>query len=162
MQSTDDKESVLRQYAPLIARTANSFEADLSLREDLIQEISLAVWKALESFQGQADIKTFIARVAHNQAVNHVVKESRRQDKPTHETFEINGEDKSSKNQEFALDFISALRKLRVGYRQVIMLQLEGFSYAEIANIIGISEANVAQRASRGKQQLEQLINRRS
>jgi len=43
-------ETIVSEYGPLISRIASSYEADPSLREDLMQQIFLAVWQALPSW----------------------------------------------------------------------------------------------------------------
>ncbi|MDC2888680.1 RNA polymerase sigma factor [Psychrosphaera sp. 1_MG-2023] len=157
-----DIATLLKEHAPLMARVATTYEADESLREDLIQDMSLAVWRALESFRGEANIKTFIARIAHNRAVDHVLKETRRHDRHNlDEPLESISSSVTSNKQDIEIDLMTALRKLAIGYRQVIALQLEGFNQAEIGIALGLTEANVAQRARRGRAQLEQILNRR-
>ena len=88
MKETIQIEKLLSEYAPLMARIAATFEANKSLQDELIQEMSLAVWRAFEGaskdsgsgFRGEASVKTFVAKVAHNKAVDHVIKEQRRQE----------------------------------------------------------------------------------
>jgi RNA polymerase sigma factor (sigma-70 family) len=161
VNQTADITQLLNDYAPLLARIATTYEADPGLRQDLIQDMSLAVWRALDSFRGEANLKTFVARIAHNRAVDHVLKETRRQDRHyLHEPLETLISANPGQQQEAALDLMTALRKLSIGYRQVLALQLEGFSQSEIGQALGLSEANVAQRSRRARLQLEQLLNR--
>ena len=81
--------TLLNEYAPLLARVAATYEINQALQDELIQEMSLAVWRAFENndsssdaaFRGDASIKTYIARIAHNKAVDHVIKEQNRKKK---------------------------------------------------------------------------------
>src|SRR5687767_15328762 len=69
---TDDAfERVLREYGPALRRLAASWERDPAAQEDLLQEILLALWRALPRFRGDASEKTFVFRVAHNRALTH-------------------------------------------------------------------------------------------
>ena len=70
-------ERIVADYGPLISRIAMSYEADPSLREDLTQQIFLAVWQALPSYRADASLKTFIARVAQNRSISFVTKQVR-------------------------------------------------------------------------------------
>ncbi len=158
---TNSKEfsRILSKYAPLVARVAATYEADAMHRQDLIQDISLALWRALETFRGDASLKTFIAKVAHNRAVDHVLKETRRHDRlqcdeSLHEVLSSGHND----TQDKALDLMTAMRRLNVRYRQVIALQLEGFTHGEIAQTLGLSEAAVSQRAHRARHELETIM----
>lgn len=161
VSSTLDIESLLVEHGPLIGRVAATYEAVPAIRDELIQEIALAVWRALESFRGDASLKTFIAKVAHNRCVDHVLKESKRQETPSEiMAMERSDEARPAAMMDAAFDLMTALRQLNLNYRQVMALQLEGFSHREIGEALGIEEAAVSQRASRARQQLEQIMKR--
>jgi len=156
-------QSVLQEFTPLLSRIAASYEFDASLQEDLLQDISLAVWRALGSFRGDAKLKTFVAKIAHNRCIDHVIKQKSTSGKwvELDERDVIdkqNVADSIQQKRDASLDLLSALHKLAIANRQVITMQLEGFSYLEIANVLGISEAAVTKRAARAKQQLEQWL----
>ncbi|AUL74729.1 RNA polymerase subunit sigma-70 [Pseudoalteromonas sp. 13-15] len=159
MEKRDHIHEILLQYAPLMARIAATHEADQALREDLLQDISLAVWHAVENFRGDSSMKTFIARVAHNRAVDHVLKETRRQDRHnlSDPLLDLVSTD-SHQHSDNTYDLMTAMRQLPLKFRQVISLQLEGFNQAEIAHTLGLNEANVAKRASRARVQLQKLM----
>jgi len=159
VEKRDHIHEILLQYAPLMARIAATHEADQALREDLLQDISLAVWHAVENFRGDSSMKTFIAKVAHNRAVDHVLKETRRQDRHnlSDPLLDLVSTD-SHQHSDNTYDLMTAMRRLPLKFRQVISLQLEGFNQAEIAHTLGLNEANVAKRASRARVQLQKLM----
>ena len=171
MKDTIQIEKLLSEYAPLMARIAATFEANKSLQDELIQEMSLAVWRAFDGtsesrergFRGESSVKTFVAKVAHNKAVDHVIKEQRRQEFAHDGEFDSSHTISASSSreailQENAMDLMTGLRQLEIKYRQVLVLMLEGFSQLEIANMLGINESAVAKRASRARQQLTQIM----
>lgn len=163
MDCATNIQSVLQEFTPLLSRIAASYEFDASLQEDLLQDISLAVWRALGSFRGDAKLKTFVAKIAHNRCIDHVIKQKSTSGKwvELDERDVIdkqNVADSIQQKRDASLDLLSALHKLAIANRQVITMQLEGFSYLEIANVLGISEAAVTKRAARAKQQLEQWL----
>ena len=53
---------------------------------------------------------------------------------------------------------VGAVRRLPLAYAQVVTLTLEGLSYAEIADVLGISETNVGARLTRARQMLRELL----
>jgi RNA polymerase sigma-70 factor (ECF subfamily) len=157
----NDVDEVIRQYGPALARLAASYEHDRALREELLQEIFLALFSALPRLREPAKLKTFVFRVAHNRAVSHVQVRVREKtaavatdqiaaDAPGHEQTLIAGE-RSAK-------LLAAIRELTLPYRQVITLLLEDFTYPEIAEALGISESNVGIRINRAKQQLKEAL----
>ena len=93
-------EALLAEHGAMLRRIASAYEADRERRRELEQDILLAVWRALPKHRGEAPLRAFIARVAHNRAITHVTREAaepRRQqlddeapsDAPTpHETAE--------------------------------------------------------------------------
>lgn len=155
---------LLKDFAPLIARVAATYERDSALQEDLIQDISLVIWRALDSneeqFRGESSLKTYIAKIAHNRAVDHVIKEQRTQNDSQEYDESSDAFSPPDSKHEQALDLMTGLHKLKLSYRQVIALQLEGFTFGEIAATLGLNEDAVAQRASRARQQLVRLMNR--
>lgn len=151
--------AVLREYGPMLSRLTTSYEADPALREDLLQDIAFAIWKALPSFRKQASLKTFVARVAHNRAVDHVIKRQRITDRYALDE----NQHPLAKSQAQALperiDLATAIRRLPLGHRQCMELMLEGFTHAEIGDALGLEENTVTQRLSRGRTRLKALLN---
>jgi RNA polymerase sigma factor (sigma-70 family) len=53
---------------------------------------------------------------------------------------------------------LDAVQRLPVNQRQVVTLMLEGLSYADIADVLGLTETNVGARLTRARQTLRQLL----
>lgn len=137
-----------------------SYEADAQLREDLLQDVVLCLWQALPAFRAESSLKTFVARVAHNRAVDHVLKRQRIRDRPDSNSDPI--ELVPARNHQLSdrIDLTAALRRLPLPYRQCVELMLEGFTHAEIATTLGLAENTVSQRLVRGRQQLKRLLSK--
>lgn len=156
-------EQIVGDYGPLISRIAMSYEADPALREDLVQQILLAVWQALPSYRADASLKTFIARIAQNRAISFVAKQVRQG--PTAEMPELVESDQPDPEQS-AIEaserkmLLEATRRLPLPQREVIILVLEGFSYAEIADMLSIAPNALALRLSRAKASLKKMLER--
>lgn len=154
-----DFRQVVDRFGPMLSRVALSYEADTALREDLFQEILLSVWKALPSFSGRASLKTFVARVAHNRAVDHVMQRQRILDRVSGG----NPDDLSPASAHTLPeqhDLAAAIRNLPLAYRQCIELMLEGFTHAEIGEALGLAENTVSQRLARGRRQLKNRLSK--
>lgn len=156
-----DFENLLHEHAGLLARIAASYEADPSLRDDLLQDIALALWRALPAWRGEASLKTFVARVAHNRAATHSA---------GHRRWSTNGEvpeqwrdqapgpeDRAGADQR-RLRLQAAVRALPIGLRQAVTLALEDFDHAEIAEALGISVSNVGVRLHRARDALKRRL----
>jgi RNA polymerase sigma-70 factor (ECF subfamily) len=152
--------SLLAANGPALSRLAGSYTRSTSDRDDLLQEIAMAIWKALPSFRGESSERTFIFRVAHNRALTHLA-----QRRPSAELDEANEVSDPRPNPERGFSegqqqarLLNAIHRLPIGYRQVITLALEEMSYDEIAEVLGISESNVGARLSRARQLLREML----
>lgn len=134
-------------------------------RDDLLQEIAMALWRALPSFRGDCSERTFVFRIAHNRCITHL---SRRRVTVSLEESELEVEDPSA-TAETALaeeqdrqGLLAAIRELPAIHREVLVLALEGMEYREIADVVGISESNVGVRLNRARERLRKLLKDRS
>ncbi len=156
-------ETIVADYGPLISRIASSYEADPSLREDLTQQILLAVWQALPTWRADASLKTFIARVAQNRSISFVTRQVRLgpvAELPERiETDAPNPEEQVMKMNEREM-LMEATRRLPLPQRQVIVLVLEGFTYSEISAMLDIPANALALRLSRAKAALKSMLER--
>jgi len=157
---TKTYEQLLRAHGPGMLRVAASYTRTPSERDDLYQDIALALWRAMPSFRGEASLRTFAYRVAHNRGVTY---STRRRPTPVQadETHLVS----ATPCPEQHLDRVTArkqlqdaVRTLPVGQRQVLTLALEGFRQTEIAEIVGITPTNVSVRLSRARKRLKKIL----
>ena len=159
---------ILSEYGAAISRLTFSYEAVPSVREELVQEIALAIWQALAHFRGDCSERTFVYRIAHNRGLTHV---GRR--RPPHQPLEDLEESEQPVDPRPHLEeqvartdqrarLMSAIQSLPVTHRQMIVLALEGLSHAEIAEVMGITENNVAVRLTRIRKALKDALGERS
>ena len=72
-----DAELILERYRAALHRLAWSYASDPQEVQDLLQEICIALWKALRNFRGEASEKTYVYRIAHNVAFKFVTSKRR-------------------------------------------------------------------------------------
>lgn len=154
-------DGLLREHAGLLARIAASYEADPALRDDLLQNMALALWRALPSWRGEAPLRAFVARVAHNRGATHVLEQMRRP--ATSELREEwaeprHGPDGHAELEQQRARLEHAVRQLPLSLRQAVTLALEGFSHAEIAQTLGITANSVGVRLNRAKAALKKEL----
>ena len=135
----------------MLDRLPVGYEGDPDKRRDLRQEIHLQLWRSFAAFDGRCSLKTWTLRVAHNTAASYVVRERRRNAKLiSFEEFERTLE---SVEQPRDMEREKALREvqqliltLRPLDRQIIISYLEGMDAASIADITGLTAANIAMK----------------
>lgn len=62
-------------------RLARAYELDAEVRQDLLQEIHLQLWRSFAQFDGRCSMRTWVYRVAHNVATGHVIRQRRIRDR---------------------------------------------------------------------------------
>lgn len=156
-QSRDSLFQVIhREHAGMIMRTARAFTQDAADTADLCQEILFSLWEALPQFQGRAKLSTYVYRVAHRCALNW--KRSRQRYTRKIDLYAVEpladaGANESENDPRLAWLF-ARIHELPAVDRSVILLSLDRLSYEEIADITGLTVANVGVRLHRIKQNL--------
>jgi RNA polymerase sigma-70 factor, ECF subfamily len=159
-------------YGLLYRLTENAEEA-----RDLTQETFLRAFQSIGHFRGESDLRTWIYRIAINQARNRWRwwRRRRRDATVSLDAPEIGGgrlgliatlksntikdpeQDTLLSERERALK--KALSSLRRVYREAVVLRdIEGFAYEEIATTLEISVGTVKSRLARGRQELRRKL----
>ena len=155
--------SVIETHKGIIYKVANSYFKDKEDREDLVQEIVLKLWKSFDAYDDQYKYSTWIYRIALNTAISFYRKEKIREksnlpfsesifNRADHEIDQQLEQNSIHLNQ-----FISELRELD---KALMILYLEEKNHREIAEIIGISETNVATKINRVKAILKEKFSK--
>lgn len=154
---------VSANYSGLISRIALSYEADPGLRRDLVQDILLAIWIALDSFRGDSSLKTFIAAIAQKRSISHVTRrarEPRQEALPDHLVSAMLLPDEVAMQNDLKKHLVSSIQKLPIPQREAMVLCFEGFSYGEMSQVLGISTNAAMLRCQRAKAALKTMMER--
>lgn len=146
----------VRDFGAAIDRLAAGYEADPDKRRDLRQEIHFQLWRSFDVYDGRCSLRTWTFRVAHNTAASWVIRERRTNQRlaALEEVERIAAAPGGAPDVDRAraLDRLSALvLQLKPLDRQILILYLEELDAASIAEITGLSAANVAMKVHRIK-----------
>src|SRR5256885_5054986 len=135
-----DFEAIYRQYSPKIFRVCMAYLNDHEQAQDVLQETFIAVWQNLKSFRNEANISTWIFRIATNNCLKAIKKLNRvRFTEIPHDLTQTQEE-----NIESELNYLyQCIAEMEEMDRIIISLVLEELPQAEIASIVGLSEGNV-------------------
>jgi RNA polymerase sigma-70 factor, ECF subfamily len=152
-------EDLLRRYLAPLRRLAWSYEHDPAGREDLFQEIAMALWTGLPGFRGDSSERTWVYRVAHNTAITFTASRRRRDGyerpgEPEQEPVTLANQEGDAIDRQRRDRLWAAVQELPVAERQIVVLYLEGLSAAEIEAVTGVSAGAVATRLTRIRQKL--------
>lgn len=142
---------LLETFAGPIRRLCAAYAFSAADREDLFQDIFLAVWRALPAFRGEASVRTWLYRIAHNVAHTWQTRDRRRHG---HEAPLDEGTEPVGHPDLRRLALRQAIANLSPADRTLTLLWLEGLSAAEIEDVTGMKSATVAVRLSRIRKQL--------
>lgn len=160
-RDTDRQErfrALIERHRGIVFKVANTYAWQAEDREELAQEIAAQLWRAFAGYDPARPFPTWMYRIALNVAITFVRAHSRHRhhsvplDEELHDQADGNAADQESDQQVRALHrFIHAQEPLN---RALLLLYLEDRSYREMAEVLGISETNVATKISRLKQRI--------
>jgi len=138
--------------------TGNSNDA-----EDILQETLLGAFEGISGFEGRASIKTWLTRILMNQVARHrrfrEVRSIVQIGAKSEEVLRGVASPETPGDLEIRMDVMNVLQTLPLEYRTVIIMrELQGLAYAEIAEILGLPVGTVESRLFRARQQLQEKL----
>ena len=138
---------------------------------DLCQETFINVWKGLPNFQGGSSFSTWLYRLANNVCIDFIRREKNRKgmdvlslnddEKDYDELIPDNGPSPQTQleQRERRAALNRALGQLSEEHRQILLLrEVSGLSYAEIAETVGLEEGTVKSRIARARLSLRNIL----
>jgi len=163
--SVDPRAALDRQLSELIDahtdavfRLAYGILHDRQLTEDAVQETMLRAWTSLDRFRGDSSERSWILRIAHNTAIDSL---RRRRDLATspHEMPELK-DHQDPAERAAGLDTLSSVGRALAGLDEtsrsiVVLREVEGMSYQEIADALDVPVPTVKTRLLRARRALQ-------
>lgn len=156
---------LIQENKGIVFKICNSYCHHREDREDLAQEIIYQLWRSGKTFHAEQKFSTWMYRVALNVAISFYRKRKSANALVYFTENLIDIEDNDYKNVDYENEYEKTRKLLQKCInelteldRALIILFLEAKSYKEIAEILGITETNVATKISRIKDKLKQKI----
>jgi len=153
MESEQNKvfECWIDAHKAILFKVARVYGDTHSDREDLFQEIALQVWHSVPAYRGDCAATTWIYRVALNTALSWRRRERKHSD-GRRDIGAATGLLIAPAGRDPRLEWIyQRIAELDEANRSLALLMLDGFSYREMSQILGIGESNVGMRINRIK-----------
>lgn len=164
-------ETVVNQYAKRIYNLTYRYTFRRDEAEDLTQEIFIRVYQNLKSFRPESgSFQSWIMKVGRNLVIDHYRRTRRYQQAAGTEELEaMNLRDDKAPNPQRAAEQSEASRFVGAGLQAlspelkeaIILRDLEGMAYLEIAELLGIPEGTVKSRINRARVELAKLLTKR-
>jgi RNA polymerase sigma-70 factor (ECF subfamily) len=125
--------------------------ADPADWQDLLQEIHVQLWLSLDSFDGRAQLSTWVYRVALNTAISH--RRKRRLPQGGGAPDDLGDDGAMHDSLDVLREFLASLGSID---RALLLMDLEDMTREQIAEVLGLSIGAIAVRMTRLKQQFSQ------
>ncbi|MFT4737508.1 MAG: RNA polymerase sigma-70 factor (ECF subfamily) [Cyclobacteriaceae bacterium] len=145
----------LNKYRALLFKIIKAYAFTIDDQNDLFQDVSLQIFRSIPNFRGDSAASTWIYRIALNTAIKWSTREKKHveghQEIDHSTSFLAIKEEPADERVAWLYEQIKQFNQVD---RSLILLLLEGYSYKEMADIIGISETNIGVKIHRIKKQL--------
>ena len=151
-------------HGAALRRLCGAYERNPALKSELEQEILVNLWRSLPTFRREGSLRAWMYRVAHNTATRHVGRAVRdRQDLRDEARLDDEASPRPSPAEELEeatqrVRLHRAIEGLKPDERQLILLYLEDLPQSEIAEVTGLTVANVSTKIHRIKGELTRMI----
>ena len=170
--NTQEQESIfqrwLDEHIGLILKVVRGCAASPQDQDDLFQDVLLQIWSSIPAFRGEAKETTWIYRVAFNTALAWRRGERRRREgREKFLKFDVSPHAQPSHldslpAQEMIERLYAAIRQLSKVDASLALMHLDGLSYQEMAEVIGVSENYVGVKLNRIRKQLADQLTEES
>ena len=148
----------LERHKGILFKVIRSYSSIQEDQEDLFQEIAVNVWRSVPNFRNDCAVSTWIYRIALNQAIKWSLKtKKQRANEEDEETIHVL-QPREGKPDERLIWLYDQIQKLDQVDKSLCLLLLDGFSYKEMASILGISESYVGVKINRVKKYLTEQV----
>lgn len=145
----------LRQHKLQIFKVVRAYASTAMDQDDLFQEISIQVWHSVPAFREESSVNTWIYRIAINTAIKWIGKEQKHlKSRESLDSVQAVLQEIKVPPDERLTWLYEAIYLLDEIDRSLTLLLLDGFSYKEMASMLGITESNVGVKINRIKKQL--------
>lgn len=148
--------SIIKTYERVIYKVCYLYTTPYATLNDLYQDVVLNLWKAYPKFRRECKPSTWIYRIALNTCISFIRKEKHVPEFVTL-TLAVDRTDEEDDTQAMWQQLYTMINRLGQLEKSIILLYLEDKSYEEIAEIIGLTQTNVATRISRIKEKLRKM-----
>ena len=154
-------DEIVTEHSSAVFRLARSVVQDAALADDVTQETFIKVWKHLDSFRGDSSLRSWILRIAHNTAVStlRTIRDSATDPVKLPDGHEPIGTTQVVEGRLAADQLVSALATFDDLTREIVVLrEIEGMSYEEIAETLDVPVPTVKTRLLRARRRLATIL----
>ncbi|WP_028519031.1 RNA polymerase sigma factor [Ruminococcus flavefaciens] len=153
---------IVREYSDGLIFYINSYVQNISLAEEIMEDVFVEIALRKPAFKGKSSFKTWLYAIARYTSIDCLKKNSRYYDTPVDEMHNISDEqdlEKSYIREERKIQLHKVLSRLVPDYQQVLyLIYFENFSNSEAAKIMKKSDSQMKNLVFRAKQALKKEL----
>jgi RNA polymerase sigma-70 factor (ECF subfamily) len=144
-----------QQYAPKLLRMLTGILRNKARAEEVLQETFIAAFRSIAGFRGEVSISTWLARIATNRAYNVIRDETRaKRTAPTVDEEPCTGFEPQVEGRDLARKVMAILDQMEPAKKLALLLQAQGYTVTEIAEISSEPRGTILARLSRSRAEL--------
>jgi RNA polymerase sigma-70 factor (ECF subfamily) len=149
-------EQLIRDNSAAVYRVARAIVRDHSLAEDVTQDTLIKAWRALPRFRGESSLRTWVLRIASNTAISMLRRRREELRSPWSLPVLSNEDLAATVERSMAMEqFGDSLADLDPSWRAIVVLrEVEGMAYEDIAAVLNLSVPTVRTRLFRARRAL--------
>ena len=151
-------ENVVRQYKANLYMICYMYAKDSDEANDFFQETLIRLWQGFSQFRGESNINTWLSRICINTCISSLRKKKKHsQTIPL--SIDVELLEETSENGKQLAQMYRLINKLGVLDKALVLLWLDNMSYADIAEVMGLTVSNVSVKLMRIKEKLKEMAN---
>lgn len=144
-----------QQHAPKLLRLLNGIVRNKARAEELLQETFVAAFRGIAGFRGEVSLSTWLARIATNRAYNAIRDDARaKRTAPPPGDESVSRFEPQVEGRDLARKVLGILGQMDPAKKLALLLQAEGYTVAEIAEVTGEPRGTILARLSRSRAEL--------
>ncbi len=153
-----DFENIVRQNKTSLYMICYMYAKDKDEANDFFQETLIRLWQGFKQFRGKSNINTWLSRICINTCISSLRKRKKHA-RTIPLSIDMELLEETNENGKQLAQMYRLIGRLGVLDKAIVLLWLDNMSYADIAEIMGISVSNVSVKLMRIKEKLKEMAN---
>ncbi|MDQ3845123.1 MAG: sigma-70 family RNA polymerase sigma factor [Bacteroidota bacterium] len=150
---------LIGKHQGIIHKVCSVYEHTVHARQDLFQEIIIQLWRNWHQYRGEANLSTWLYRVAINTAITFYRKQRKNMEAAADAYYKQALPDEAYKETEEQIQILyRTLHHLTHLERAIVLLYFDNKSYKEMEDVLGIKEGTLRVKMNRLKEKLRHLL----
>ena len=151
------QKALYEKYAPTMLAVCYRYFSDLDRANDVLQDVFIKVFDNISKFREEGSLEGWIRRITVHTSINEIKKRKKEMIELDESVLDVADPDLHDADTEYIMNLVLELPD---NYREIFnLVAIEGYSFAETAELLEITEGNIRVRYHRARKKLQDLLN---